>query len=212
MKSTSKLLVLLVIIIVIGAIAWKTLGSQETTPSETKAAESTAQATPTQESAPTAQQAAPTESTATAQNTAATQESAPATQTEAATASDTPAAAATTETPAADNTSGELTCDKADKIVADIFDMRVGNKSLDEALAYLQNTASLPEQELNAFSQFARGLWGVPIEKIDAKQQVAVFHEQCITLAQQAQQAAQQAEQAAQTEQAKPEQQAPAAQ
>lgn len=211
MKSTSKLLVLLVIIIVIGAIAWKTLGSQETTPTETKAAESTAQTTSTQESAPATQENAPAtqEASTTEQNTAAPQEPAAA-QTEAATNSTSPAT--TTETPAADNTSGELTCDKADKIVTDIFDMRVGNKSLDEALAYLQNTASLPEQELNAFAQFARGLWGVPIEKIDAKQQVAVFHEQCITLAQQAQQAAQQAEQAAQTEQAKPEQQAPAAQ
>lgn len=209
MKSTSKLLVLLVIIIVIGAIAWKTLGSQEATPTETKAAESTAQTT--QESAPATQENAPAtqEASTTEQNTAAPQEPA-ATQTEAAPNSTSPAT--TTETPAADNASGELTCDKADKIVADIFDMRVGNKSLDEALAYLQNTASLPEQELNAFSQFVRGLWEVPIEKIDAKQQVAVFHEQCITLAQQAQQAAQQAEQAAQTEQAQPEQQAPAAQ
>lgn len=187
MKSTSKVLVLLAILIVIGAILWKTLDPKDniqgsvanpvTTPVQEVTTTSPQETTVASDQVATAPQQTTTQEISTSDTTA--------TQETTSSPVDEPSQyqATITNTTGSNNSSGEFTCVLADKVVATLYEMRTTHQPLEQALNYLQNTASLPSQELEEFSRFAQKLWTVPVDQINVKEQIAIYHDQCLMLA-----------------------------
>lgn len=81
--------------------------------------------------------------------------------------------------------SPEKICLPASQIVATLLDMHANHQTLDQAITYLHDKASLSSQALEIFSQYATELWKEPVDKFNKKEQVSLFYIACLRMVQQ---------------------------
>lgn len=89
----------------------------------------------------------------------------------------------------ADNTTDsedvKLSCEVADDIFIQLYDMRKSDKSYEQALAFLKNDSTISEEHIKLFTSLADSLWSNPKEQLRPKDEVsAAFSEQCLKIEQ----------------------------
>ncbi len=79
----------------------------------------------------------------------------------------------------------KLSCEAADNILSELYDMRQEGKSYDQALNFLQDDGSIPEEHVNLFVGLANSLWSSPKDQLRPKAEITEqFSEQCLKIEQ----------------------------
>ena len=76
-------------------------------------------------------------------------------------------------TSAEDNTlapSPNLTCEAADEIVGQLYDLRMADKSEEEVAGFITNDDNIPDEQVDSFLNFAKSLWATPKEQLVARE------------------------------------------
>lgn len=93
--------------------------------------------------------------------------------------------ASTSSDTATDPEDLKLSCEAADSILSELYDMRQEGKSYDQALNFLQDDGSIPEEHVNLFVTLANSLWSSPKDQLRPKDEITEqFSEQCLKIEQ----------------------------
>ncbi len=77
-------------------------------------------------------------------------------------------------------TSPNLTCEAADEIVGQLYDLRVADKSEEEVADFISNADNIPDEQVDSFLNFAKSLWATPKESLVARDVfIDQFMQQC---------------------------------
>ncbi|ETD70427.1 hypothetical protein V757_07935 [Pelistega indica] len=79
------------------------------------------------------------------------------------------------------DTNEQLTCEAANDTIQKLYDMRMKDKPVSDALTYIEDEATIPEQYLEAFKTFSNLLWSTSKDHIKPLSELREqFSEKCL--------------------------------
>lgn len=79
----------------------------------------------------------------------------------------------------------KLTCEVADDILVKLYDIRMNDKTHEEAITFLKEETNIPEGYIELFISLANSLWASSKNQLKSKEEITVqFNEQCLKLEQ----------------------------
>ena len=76
--------------------------------------------------------------------------------------------------------SPNLTCEAADEIVGQLYDLRMADKTEEDVAGFITNDDNIPDEQVDSFLNFAKSLWATPKDQLVARDAfIQQFMQQC---------------------------------